>query len=150
MCPDKRAPHVTCNAPLPFSVHVVWMSLTVQRSRYLVDHGNTLLGLLLAGSAELETGDIEGEEEMEVSQYGFTSLKIVTFGELILYTPSTSNPKERVPVLKKGMLSVLTSSRTCSDTDFEVSLKRGKVWKCFSKLVLYFFDGPEAEGTSFI
>lgn len=97
----------------------------------------------------MERKDIEEKEEMDASQYGFTSLEVVTLEKLVFYTPFTSSPKERVTVLKEAMHSVLASLRTCSDAKLKVSLKGGKGLSCLPKLFLYCFDVQKAKYLSF-
>lgn len=53
-------------------------------------------------------------------------------------------------MLKEAMRSILAPLRNSSETAFDVSLKGGKDWRCFPKLVSYCFDISEAKNMSSI
>lgn len=52
-----------------------------------------MLGILSAGTAEMETEDPEDRPEMNVLQYGLISLEVVPLENLISSTSSTSSKK---------------------------------------------------------
>lgn len=53
-------------------------------------------------------------------------------------------------MLKDAMRSISARLRNCSKTGVEASLKAGKIWRCFSKLISNSCDFSEAEDKSSI
>lgn len=127
---------------------MVWLNPTAERRRYFFDHGYTLFGLFSAGTAEVEREIIESGADMVILQYALTSLEVLPLEKLTSNTSSTSNGEGRAAVLEEAIRSMGAPLRRCSKTRFEVSLKAGKVCRCFSKLVSYCGDSPEAEDMS--
>lgn len=64
---DVTATFLEYNALVASSAHVVCLNFTVKRRRYLIDNGCTVLGFIPAGSAEVQTDNIEGGADMDVS-----------------------------------------------------------------------------------
>lgn len=91
------------------------------------------VGVLPVGSAEVRTGNIEGGAHMNVSLCECIPLEFVPLGKLVSHTFSTKGRKERVTVLK-AMSSILELLRSFSETNVEVSLRDGKVWRRIPKL----------------
>lgn len=85
---------------------------------------------------------------MDISLYRLTSLEGVPVEKLVCSTVSTSSRKEVITVLKEVMRPIRTPLRNRSEKKSEVSLKAGKIWRCFPKLVSYRCDIPEAKDTS--
>lgn len=79
---DKMAMSVKCNALVAYPVHAVWLIFTAKGTRYLALRELTLLGFPPAGSAEVETEDMEGGADTDVSQFRSTSFKTMSLQKL--------------------------------------------------------------------
>lgn len=79
---------------------------------------------------------------IDLWQYGLTSLKIVIPENLTSHTSLTSSQEQWVTVLKEAIQSILKPLKKCSETAFEVYLRDGKDWKCFQKFALCCCDTP--------
>lgn len=78
-------------------------------------------------SASVETKDIEDGANMNVLQYGCSSIDDVPFEKVVSHTLSTSSQKERIIEQKEVIHSISAPLRICSATGFEDSLRDGKV-----------------------
>lgn len=146
----KAATSLKCNALVAYPIHAVWLIFTPRRRRYLIDHGYTLIGVFPAGTAEVETKNVEYKDNIGAWPYGFTSLEVVTLEKLMSHTSSASIRKERITVLREVMRSILKPLRNCSETGFQVSLKIGKVLRFLWRLVSYCSDILEPKDMSFM
>lgn len=95
--------------------------------------------------AEAGTTDIVGGSHMEVFQYRFTSSEVVPLKKLVSNATLTSSRVETVTLLSEERRSNMASLRNCSEREFEVFLKDGKICKCFLKSRSYGCVIPEAE-----
>lgn len=116
--------------------------LIAKRRRYVIHHEYKLLRLSLGESAKVEVRHTDNAAERDVLPYRFRVLQTVPLEKSVLYASLTSSRKERATVLNEAMRFILAPLITCSDTEFEVSLKDGMVWRCFLKFVLYRCDIP--------
>lgn len=70
---DKTATFLEFNALAIHAAHVVWLSFTKRQSRYMIDHGQNLLGCLLVGAGEVKEEDREQNVHESMSMHGFVS-----------------------------------------------------------------------------
>lgn len=54
---DKTAKSLTFSALVAYPVHTMGLNLNEKRRRYVIDHGRSLLGILLDRAAELKKRD---------------------------------------------------------------------------------------------
>lgn len=107
-----------------------------------------MLGLLSAESEQMEIKGGDAGQDTEVSQYGFTSSKVVPLDTVLSHKFSSNSREVRNGMLSWAVLSLCKTQGKCSETGFGVSLK-GNVWRCFPRDVSYCCNIPEAKDVSF-
>lgn len=115
-----------------------------ERTRtFLTDHEYPLLGILPAGTAELEgeNGDLEVDES--VFLYGLTSSDVVSAEEFILQTSWKGSQKARIKVLGEAMSSRLKLLKLVAERENAVSLESGETLKYFPMIMSYCHDTAE-------
>lgn len=130
--------------------HVVRLSLSSKRRRYVTDHGHISVGILPAGSGETE---LEGEDAglgIDLNQYWFTSSAAVPIETVVSHTFLPSSEKSRLDVLGRTILSLSEPPREYTDTGFEVTFKKRKVWRCFPRVFSCCCGAPKAKNMFYI
>lgn len=107
-----------------------------------------MLGFPLVGSEETEVEEGHAGLEQNVSQNRFMSSEILPSDKVVLHASSSGSREKRIRVPDDAEISLLEALTKCTDTRFAVSLKSGKVWRCFPGAVPYACDIPEARDTS--
>lgn len=137
---DILTASLKCNGLVAYPVHVVWVNLNKQQRSCLTGHGKSLLDSFQVGSAKVEAEKGDAVIEKDASLYWFTSSDTVPLKTFISQMFSSSGRKEKVGGLSRSMRSFLEPLRKSSEIGFEVTLKEGKFWRCFPKVVLYCLD----------
>lgn len=118
---------LSCNALFEYFVYVLLLNPTDKRRRYLIDHGCTLSEILSVKTVEVETANIEGVADIDVSQYGSISVDILPLEKLILHASSTNSRKERVPTLNEATRFTSAPSVDFFETELEGFLRGAKI-----------------------
>lgn len=85
----------------------------------------------------METEREDAELKKNISQYGFMSLEAVPLETVMLHTSSSSCRKKQARALSRAIFSLLGPLRECTETNCEITLKKAKVWTCYSRVDLY-------------
>lgn len=150
MYSHKTAASLRRNAPVAYPVHRVRLHLNAKQWRCLLDHGQTLLGILLLDSRETKIGGINAGLVKIISRYGFSSLEGVALQTAISHKSSSSSLKKRIRVLSQAVLSLLKPLREGTDKESEVTLREGKVSRGLARVVSYYYANPETKDMSSI
>lgn len=133
---------------MAYPVYVVFLNLNAKQRKCVNDHGHTLLGFLLDGSEKMETEGKDAALKKKVSRYEFTSPEFEPLETLLSNKFHSSSRKKAVSALGRAVLSILEPLKKYTETDFEVTLKKRKVWKCFSGVASNCCDILEAREMS--
>lgn len=95
--------------------------------------------------------EIKGDRdrlEKDESWHGSTTSEAVPSETAISLTFSSRSRKGQVTVLVLASLSLFEPLRNCTDTELEVKLKKGKVWRCLLRVASLFCNISEPRAMS--